>query len=199
MGWRGAVGAGGGLVGADLVPDELELGDEGARFGRRGGVGVHRGDERADVAPLGGRAGEAVLCGPGVPGEEVGVSDRLDENLREGTDGKKGGAGGRCSSGAVALVRGCCGSLLGAAIVFGPCRLDSPLLYLPRPALTFLFRPRHHARHVPFHALFVEAIELQTLGGGGPRRAGAGDLLDGVQGVDEDAVWRSMIESALRI
>ena len=58
----------GGLVGADLVPHELELGDEGARVGRRGRVRVHGGDERADVAPLGGGAGEAVLGGPGVPG-----------------------------------------------------------------------------------------------------------------------------------
>ena len=73
----------------------------------------------------------------------------------------------------------------------------SPLLHLPGPALAFLFRPRHHARHVPLHALLVEAIQLQTLGGGGPRRAGAGDFLNRIQGVDEDAVWRTMVKSAM--
>ena len=66
----------------------------------------------------------------------------------------------------------------------------SPLLYLSGSAHALLFRPRHHASHVPFHALFVEAIQLQALGGGRTRGPGAGNFLDSVEGVYEDTVWK---------
>ena len=62
----GAAAVGGG-VGAHLVPDELQLGDQVALLVRLRGVFVHGGDEVADVGALGGGAGEGVVCGPGVP------------------------------------------------------------------------------------------------------------------------------------
>lgn len=69
-----------GRVGFDLVPDEFELGDELAGFGGGGGVFVHGGDERGDVAALGFGAGEAMLGGPGVP---VGLKGWVSMGLRD--------------------------------------------------------------------------------------------------------------------
>ena len=42
---------------------------------------------------------------------------------------------------------------------------------------------------VAFGGLLVEAVELEAVGFGGARGARAGDAFDGVEGVDEDAVW----------
>lgn len=62
-----------------------------------------------------------------------------------------------------------------------------PLQLLPGiPALAD--RPLHDAVDVAFHGLFVEAIEAEAVRGGRARGAGFGDLLYGVEGVDEDAV-----------
>jgi hypothetical protein len=40
------------------------------------------------------------------------------------------------------------------------------------------------------HALLVQAIELQALGGGRARGPRPGNPLHGIEGMDEDAVWR---------
>jgi hypothetical protein len=40
------------------------------------------------------------------------------------------------------------------------------------------------------HALLVQAIELQALGGGGARGPRPGNPLNGIEGMDEDAVWK---------
>lgn len=68
--------------------------------------------------------------------------------------------------------------------------VNSPLLYLSRAFVIFSRRAGHHARDVAFHALLVEAVQLEAVGGRGTRGSGAGDLFDCVEGVDEDAVWK---------
>jgi hypothetical protein len=47
----------------------------------------------------------------------------------------------------------------------------------------------HNPFHVPFHALLVEAIELEAVRGRWPRGPGSWDLLYSVEGMDKDSVW----------
>lgn len=46
----------------------------------------------------------------------------------------------------------------------------------------------HHSVYVPFHGLLVESIEAESVAGWGTGGAGFGDLLDGIEGVDEYSV-----------
>jgi len=63
-----------------------------------------------------------------------------------------------------------------------------PLVLLAALVLVVVARgPRLDVRDVAFHCLLVEAVEAQALGYGGFLRARA-DLVDGVEGVAEDAV-----------
>lgn len=60
-------------------------------------------------------------------------------------------------------------------------------LILIRPRILSLSVPgaRHDGFDITLHALFVETVELEAVGGGWARAA---DALDGVEGVGEDAV-----------
>lgn len=64
-----------------------------------------------------------------------------------------------------------------------------PFLSLGEGFFAGAFGSSHDAFDVPFHALLVEAIEFQVVGGRGAGGAGARDLFDSVEGVDEYAVW----------
>lgn len=51
----------------------------------------------------------------------------------------------------------------------------------------------HHAVDLAFCSLLVEAIEAETVSCGWACGTGARDLLDGVDGVDEYAVWQVVL------
>jgi hypothetical protein len=64
---------------------------------------------------------------------------------------------------------------------------------LPFLAFCFLIRivslwPPHHALNVPFHALFVKTIKLQSGGRWWAGTAGPRYTLDSIESMDEDSV-----------
>jgi hypothetical protein len=64
----------------------------------------------------------------------------------------------------------------------------APFLYLSLDVVAGARGAVHDAFDVPFHALLVEAIQLEAIRGRRPRGACSWYLLDGVEGVYEDSI-----------
>lgn len=85
-----------------------------------------------------------------------------------------------------------------SALRLGPAK---PSLGIPRIPLVLLAAqlvdgqsgvgvgPLHDAVDVALHCLFVESIEAHAVAGWWPGGARLGDLLDGVERMDKDAIW----------